>query len=41
MKFVKHVFVAENGLDSPGALAFYNGILWIADGTNIHKFEYK
>ncbi|CAC5423144.1 unnamed protein product [Mytilus coruscus] len=41
MKFVKSVFVAENGLDSPGTLAFFNGILWIADGTKIHKFKYK
>lgn len=41
MKYLKRVFVAEDGLDSPGALAFFNGILLIADGTKICKFKYK
>lgn len=41
MKYLKHVFLAQHGLDSPGALAYFNGILWIADGNKIHKLKYK
>ncbi|XP_063406910.1 uncharacterized protein LOC134690757 [Mytilus trossulus] len=41
MKYVKSVYFADHGLDSPGALAFFNGILWIVDDTKVHKFRYK
>lgn len=41
MKYVKSVYFADHGLDSPGAIAFFKGVLWIVDGTKIHKFRYK